>query len=117
VKAAVVLASGEVQFGSGEFWTRLRTPMLYVHGDADTVIGYRFGKAAYDRTPPPRFLVTILGGGHGRPYLGDETDPQAKVVVDATLDFFDHYLGGEADLDRLRVDATVAGVASVIGEQ
>lgn len=117
VKAAVVLASGEVQFGSGEFWVRIRTPMLYVHGDADTVIGYRFGRAAYDRSPPPRFLVTILGGGHGRPYQGDETDPQAKVVVDTTLDFFGRYLGGDADLDRLRVDATAAGVATFMGEE
>ncbi len=117
VKAAVVLASGEVQFGSGEFWTRIRTPMLYVHGDADTVVGYRFGKAAYDHTPPPRFLVTILGGGHGRPYQGDATDPQAKVVIDTTVDFFDHYVRGDGGLDRLRIDATVAGVASFMAEE
>jgi len=36
VTTAIVLASGEVQFGSGEVWTRIRTPMLYVHGDADS---------------------------------------------------------------------------------
>jgi dipeptidyl aminopeptidase/acylaminoacyl peptidase len=117
VKAGVVLASGEVQFGSGEFWTRIRTPMLYIHGDADTVVGYRFGKAAFEHTPPPRFLVTILGGGHGRPYQGDYADPQARVVVNTTLDFFDHYVRDEANLDRLRVDATVAGVATFVGEE
>lgn len=117
VKGAVVLASGEVQFGSGEFWTRIRTPMLYVHGDADTVIYYRFGKAAYDHTPPPRFLVTILGGGHGRPYDGDEADPQAKVVIATTLDFFDHYLRDGATLDQLRADATVDGVATFMAER
>ena len=117
VKGAVVLARGEVQFGAGEFWARIRTPMLYVHGDADTVIGYRFGKAAYEHTPPPRFLVTILGGDHGRPYQGDEDDPQAKVVVATTLDFFDHYLRDRATLDQLRADATVPGVATFMAER
>jgi fermentation-respiration switch protein FrsA (DUF1100 family) len=117
VKAAVVLASGEIQFGSGEFWTHIRTPMLYVHGDADQTILYRYGEQAYDDTPPPRFLVTILGGNHGRPYSGDTTDPQAKVVVETTLDFFDHYvLDGATSIARLRTDATVAGVSRYAGE-
>ncbi|MGH9225747.1 MAG: alpha/beta hydrolase family protein [Acidimicrobiales bacterium] len=118
VKAAVVLASGELQFGSGEFWTRIRTPMLYIHGDADATIMYRFGRMAYDDTPPPRFLVTILGGDHGRPYGGDVNDPQGKVVVDTTLDFFDHYLlDGATAIARLRADATVAGVSRYLGEE
>ncbi|HVM15477.1 MAG TPA: dienelactone hydrolase family protein [Egibacteraceae bacterium] len=118
VKAAVVLASGEVQFGSGEFWTRIRTPMLYVHGDADGTIPYRSGRAAYENTPPPRFLVTILGGDHGRPYGGDVNDPQGRVVVDTTLDFLDHYLlDGTTSIAQLRADATVPGVSRYLGEE
>ncbi len=38
---------------------------------------------------PPR-------GNHGAPYTGEPADPQASVVTDATLDFFDHYLKGVA---------------------
>lgn len=118
VKAAVVLASGEVQFGSGEFWARIRTPMLYVHGDADQTILYRYGQQAYDDTPPPRFLVTIKGGSHGRPYGGDVADPQQRVVVDTTLDFFDHYLlDGATPIARLRTDAAVPGVSTYRGEE
>lgn len=34
VKAAVVLAGGELLAGAGDFWTKpIRTPMLYVHGN------------------------------------------------------------------------------------
>lgn len=90
--------------------------MLYVHGNADTIVDYRFGQGAYDHTPPPRFLLTILVGDHGTPYTGDTRNPQAKVVVDATLDFFGFYLGDVADLRRLRGDADVAGVSRLASE-
>ncbi|HEX2047331.1 MAG TPA: alpha/beta fold hydrolase [Acidimicrobiales bacterium] len=97
MKAAVVLAGRETPFGSGQFWARIRTPVLLVHGDADTNVPYADGRRAYANTPPPRFLLTILGGDHGAPYSGDPSDPQSRMVTDATLDFFDHYLKGVTD--------------------
>ncbi|MDQ3898885.1 MAG: hypothetical protein M3326_16855 [Actinomycetota bacterium] len=106
VKAAVILAGGEVRFGSGQFWARIRTPVLFVHGDADPLVAYTSGQRAYDDAPPPRFLLTIPGGDHTRPYSGSRDDPQARVVTEATLDFFDQYLKGVPDgVDRLRSDA------------
>lgn len=117
IKAAVVLAGGEL-FGAIDFWIGIRTPMLYVHGDADPVVGYKFGQDAYDHTPPPRFLLTVLGGDHARPYKGSVGDPQARVVVTATLDFFDAYLGGHAEeLDRLAGDGNVPGVTRLAGQR
>lgn len=114
VKAAAVLAGRELPFRSGQFWARLRTPVLFVHGDADDAVPYADGRRAYADAPPPRFLVTIEGGDHGRPFSGDVSDPGARVVTATTLDFFDHYLKGSAGrLGQLGRDATVAGVARV----
>ena len=103
MKAAVILAGRETPFGSGQLWARIRTPVLLVHGDADTAVPYADGRRAYANAPPPRFLLTILGGDHGAPYSAEPSDPQSRVVVDATLDFFDHYLKGVPDaLGHLR---------------
>ncbi len=117
VKAAIVLAGGQLRFGSGEFWTRIRTPVMFVHGDADLTVPYAAGRRSFRQAPPPRFLLTILGGDHIQPFLGDPNDVQAQVVTNASLDFFDHYLKGVPDaLDRLRVSATVDGMAKLESE-
>lgn len=117
VKAAVVLAGREIPFRSGEFWTRIRTPVLFVHGDADANVPYGDGRKAFADAPPPRFLVTIVGGDHGRPFTGEPDDDQARVVTDVSLDFFDHYLKGVPDgVGRLNADAAVPGVARVESE-
>lgn len=114
IKAAVVLAGRETPFGSGQFWNRIITPILLVHGDADYNVTYGDGRRAYANAPPPRFLLTILGGDHGEPYSGDPAHRQAGLVTDATLDFFDHYLhGNAAALARLQARAGVAGVAKL----
>ncbi len=118
MRAAVVLAGRETPFGSGQFWARIRTPVLLVHGDADTNVTYADGRRAYANAPPPRFLLTILGGDHGAPYTADPADPQARVVTDAALDFFDHYLKGAADgLIRLRARVADPRVAKLEQEQ
>lgn len=118
LKAAVVLAGRETPFGSGHFWARIRTPVLLVHGDADTNVTYADGRRAYANAPPPRFLLTILNGDHGAPYTGEPGDPQARVVTDAALDFFDHYLKGAADaLSHLQSRAADPGLARLEQEQ
>lgn len=112
IKAAVVYAGRETPFGSGQFWNRIITPILLVHGDADYNVVYGDGKRAYADAPPPRFLLTILGGDHNSPYSGDREQPQAAVVTDATLEFLDHYLHDDAGaLARLQARAGAAGVA------
>jgi len=110
IRAAVVLAGRETPFGSGAFWSRIITPVLLVHGDADFNVVYSDGRRAFANAPPPRFLLTIFNGDHGTPYTGDPGEPQARVVTDTTLDFFDHYLRGIANgLDRLPTLAVASG--------
>jgi dienelactone hydrolase len=118
IKAAVVLAGRETPFGSGQFWNRIATPILLVHGDADYNVAYGDGRKAFTNAPPPRFLLTILNGDHGTPYTGNMADPQAALVTDATVDFFDHYLHGAADaLARLQARVNVPAVAKLEQER
>lgn len=117
VDAGVVLAGRQVPFPGGDFWVRIRTPVLLVHGDADTSVRYADGRAAFEEAPPPKHLLTILGGDHSEPYQGSPALPQVRVVTTATLDFFDHHLRGAADgLDRLAADANVRGVSRLDSE-
>ena len=118
IKAAVVLAGRETPFGNGQFWNRIITPVLLVHGDADFNVTYADGRRAYNGAPPPRFLLTILGGDHGTPYTGDPSHPQAGLVAGATVDFLDHYLRGDAGgLTRLQAKAGTPGVAKLDQER
>ncbi|HEX2118540.1 MAG TPA: dienelactone hydrolase family protein [Acidimicrobiales bacterium] len=118
IKAAVVLAGRETPFGAGQFWARIITPILLVHGDDDHNVVYADGKRAFANAPPPRFLLTVLGGDHGTPYTGDPSHPQAGLVTEATLDFLDHFLHGDPDgLDRLQGRASAPGVARLEHER
>ena len=118
IKAAVVLAGRETPFGSGQFWNRIITPILLVHGDADSAVTYADGRRAYNGAPPPRFLLTVLGGDHGTPYTGDPGHPQAGLVADATVDFLDHYLRADpAGLTRLQARARASAVAKLEQER
>jgi dipeptidyl aminopeptidase/acylaminoacyl peptidase len=116
VKAAAILAGREMPFGNGRFFYRIRTPLLFVHGDADANVPYRDGRRAYDNAPPPRFFVTLLGGDHSSPYAPFGS-PTTQVTVDATLHFFDAYLKGDTgEVARLLTDSSRAGVARVESE-
>ncbi|HEV2760041.1 MAG TPA: dienelactone hydrolase family protein [Acidimicrobiales bacterium] len=118
IKAAVILAGRETPFGSGRFWSRIKTPVLLVHGDADYNVLYGDGKKAFANAPPPRFLLTIVNGDHGTPFTGDRENLQASLVTDVTLDFFDHYLRSVPQgLDRLQARAAAPGVATLEQER
>ena len=117
VGAAVVLAGREMPFGRGAFWLRIRMPILLVHGEFDASVAYADGRRAFANAPPPRFLITIVAGDHGRPFRGDRDDVQSRIVTETTLHFFDHYLKAvPGALDRLRHDSTVAGVSRLESE-
>ena len=118
IKAAVILAGRETPFGSGQFWSRIKTPLLLVHGDADYSVVYADGRKAFANAPPPRFLLTIVNGDHGTPFTGDPDNAQAGLVTDVTLDFFDHYLRSVPEgLDRLQARADAPGVARLEQER
>lgn len=116
VKAAAVLSGREMPFGSGTFFARLRTPLLLIHGDADTNVAYRDGRKAYTDAPPPRFLLSLTGGGHSAPYDPFE-GAAAQATAQATLAFFDGYLKGIPDAAaRLKAVGSSPGVARLESE-
>jgi dienelactone hydrolase len=96
-----------------EFFTGISTPLLAEHGDADGTIPYQAGAATFAKASPPKFLLTLLGGGHTPPYRGGPA-PTPNTVAHVTLDFFDRYLKTDRGaLDRLRRDADQPGVATL----
>ncbi|WP_230686720.1 alpha/beta hydrolase family protein [Catellatospora vulcania] len=105
VDAAIVISGGSMGAFRGS-----RTPVLFVHGDADGVVGYKLGRDAYNATSWPRAFLTLLGGDHGT-FLGP-----GKTGFDQTIktmtDFLRWALWGDAAAKgRLSADGTRAGVA------
>jgi dienelactone hydrolase len=96
-----------------QFFTGISTPLLAEHGDADGTIPYQTGLDTFAKASPPKYFLTLIGGGHTPPYRGG-TDPAPTTVAHVTLDFFDRYLKSDrAALDRLRHDADQPGVATL----
>ncbi len=77
-------------------------PLLMIHGTADGTVPYSVTNGVYDAVGAPKVFITLPGQGHIPPYLTGETSPAAKVVTDATVDFFDAELKDDpTGLDRL----------------
>lgn len=105
IRAGIVLAGRERPFPTGEFFPGTRTPILVVHGDADPLLALEGARKIYDDALGPKFLLTLSGGDHDSPYAGINSQPQpdTRLVMLATLDFFDRFLKDRADgLDRMR---------------
>lgn len=75
IRSAVVLAGSTL----GGAFQGPPASVLFVHGDADEVVPYEYGRIAYDRVPWPKAFLTVLGGDHAA--FGDD------AVVDTVLDF------------------------------
>jgi fermentation-respiration switch protein FrsA (DUF1100 family) len=96
-----------------EFFTGISTPLLAEHGDADGTLPYAGGMAAFADASPPKFFLTLIGGGHTPPYRGAPA-PAPTTVAHVTLDFFDRFLKSDRGaLVRLRKDADQPGVATL----
>lgn len=61
---------------------RLRVPVLYLHGTADQVVPYRMSRELFERTPSPKRLVLIDGGGHN-----NSARVGGKIYLDAVKEF------------------------------
>lgn len=75
------------KFDSASKVSRIRAPILFLHGTADRLVPYRMSQELYDRAPTPKRLVLIEGGGHntsGR--VG------GSLYLDAISSFVNHYL-------------------------
>lgn len=96
-----------------QFFTGISTPLLAEHGDADGTLPYQSGADSFAKASPPKFFLTLIGGGHTPPYRG-APEPAPTTVAHVTLDFFDRYLKSDRSaLGRLHEDADQPGVATL----
>lgn len=109
--AGIVLAG--TALGVGTAFSGSAAPQLFVHGQLDEVVSYRAGKAAYDRVPWPKAMLTLPDGDHGGALLG--SDEQAlDVVTDTTIEFLRWALYGDPQaLQRLPSQAARGGLATL----
>jgi len=108
---AVISLTGAV--GGGSHFTGITTPLLLVHGDADTTIPIGSSRSAYAAASSPKFFVTIIGSTHGSAF-GGASDPPSLAVERTTLDFLDAFVKGkQAGVNRLQADGSLPGVATL----
>ncbi|MDQ7907241.1 chlorophyllase [Phytohabitans sp. ZYX-F-186] len=106
--AGIVLAGSALGVGLG--FTGPPAPLLFVHGQRDSVVSYASGQAVYASVPWPKAFLTLPDGDHGQSLLRDGNEA-FDVVADSTLDFWRWSLYGDADAKRrLPDDAESAGL-------
>ncbi len=50
---------------------KVRTPILFIHGDRDSIIPLRFGRALFDAAPEPKEWLEVQGADHNDlPWVG-----------------------------------------------
>ncbi|MEV7331312.1 chlorophyllase [Micromonospora sp. NPDC093244] len=107
--AGVVFAG--TALGVGTAFAGAAAPQLFVHGELDEVVEYAAGKAAYDKVPWPKAMLSLPKGDHGRALLGDGAT--LRVVSDTTVDFLRWSLYGDAAAkERISTDATRGDIAT-----
>ncbi len=103
IKGAVVIAGAAMGTFSGP-----KTPVLFVHGDADPTVPYSMGHNAYASLKWPKAFLTEVGQGHGE-YLGAGAKGFDQMMR-TTLDFFRWTLYNDAAAHgRLKADAVKSG--------
>ncbi|MDQ3147968.1 MAG: chlorophyllase [Actinomycetota bacterium] len=111
IDAYIPIAGLELPFPDGAFDYEARTsPLLLIHGSADTTVGLEFSKTVFAKAKGPKYLVTLVDQGH-TPFFNAIV---GGVIDNSVIDFLDHYLKDRADgLDRLGEDAVVDGLATL----
>ncbi|WP_229403047.1 alpha/beta hydrolase family protein [Micromonospora okii] len=110
LRAGVVLAG--TALGVGTAFAGAAAPQLFVHGEADEVVAYASGRAAYEKVPWPKAMLSLPKGDHGRALLAD--DDSLRVVSDTTVEFLRWTLYGDAAAKRrLPTGATRGNLATL----
>ncbi|MEU4770606.1 chlorophyllase [Micromonospora sp. NPDC023644] len=108
--AGVVFAG--TALGVGTAFAGAAAPQLFVHGEADEVVEYAAGKAAYDKVPWPKAMLSLPKGDHGRALLSDGA--ALRVVSDTTVEFLRWSLyGDQAAKGRILTDAARDDIATL----
>jgi dienelactone hydrolase len=112
---AAITISAPADLGTGVFTSADGVPVLVMNGDADPLIRPAGVIAAYESLGPPRYLVTLLGGGHAGPWedtedaLEPKTEAQTELIDAVTVAFWDRYLLDDPSAgDRLAETVTSA---------
>ncbi|MGW0431292.1 alpha/beta hydrolase family protein [Micromonospora sp. NPDC003197] len=109
--AGIVLAGSAL--GVGTAFAGPTAPLLFVHGQLDDVVSYASGKAAYDRVPWPKAMLSLPQGDHGQSLL-KSNNPAFGVVAETTADFLRWTLYGDpAAKGRLATGANRDGLATL----
>jgi dienelactone hydrolase len=115
VDAAVTLA-GRLVGDQGDYFTGVTTPLLAIHGEADTDDPITATENAFDLASPPKFYVTLLGADHSDAFV-DASNPGFNVVANTTLDFLSAYIGGRVSgLQQLERDGKVSRVSKIMSQ-
>ena len=59
---------------------KIKTPTLFIHGDADTFVPYAMMRRLYDACPAEKDLFVVPGAGHGMAYAADPVGYEAKTA-------------------------------------
>lgn len=87
-----------------------RSPLLVVHGTADSVTPFSAGRSVYSSAPSPKAFLRLEGSDHLTPIV--DVNQWSKVTDAVTLDYLATYLTGSSTLDQAQAAGTVPGVAS-----
>ncbi|HUF83709.1 MAG TPA: dienelactone hydrolase family protein [Acidimicrobiia bacterium] len=111
IDAAITMAGARFPFDGA--YDLVDVPLLLIHGDADPSLAYQGSVDAYAAAAPPKFFVTILGGGHAPPFE-DTDDPADEMVTAVTIDFWDLFLAARpGTIDQLVADANVPALSTL----
>ena len=56
------------------------TPILFIHGDADTFVPFEMAQRLYDACPSEKELLIVHGAGHAESAIVDPIDYKARVA-------------------------------------
>lgn len=112
IRAAAILSGAEIPGVFGYSFPAPSPPLLAVQGTADTSNRPAATRTYFRIAPPPKFLLSLLGAGHGPPYISQQ--PQLSIVEETTIAFLDTYLKALPDGPSGMWSAgNLAGVASL----
>ena len=113
--AAIIMDALPLPF-QGELPVHQGVPLLVLHLTGDPQAPYEAATRLYGEAASPKYLVTLVGDGHGEPYENTPT-PYDEVVANTSVAFWDTYLGGEPGaIDRLVLAAESTDISSLMFE-